>query len=81
MGKQILLVDSDQQFAKLVASVLEGRGHKIVQADSLKAAEAALNKPETPFDLMIVGSPMPQGDELHWILERRRSGMRQALPP
>lgn len=75
MGKQILLVDSDLQFAKLVASVLEGRGHKIVQADSLKAAEAALTKPETPYDLMILGSPMPQGDELHWILERRRSGM------
>ena len=72
MGKKILLVDSDQQFCKLVVPVLEGRGHKVFEADSGKQGEALLGK-ET-LDLVIVCGPLPDGDALEWINSLRTKG-------
>lgn len=76
MGKKILLVDTDQHFLRLVTSVLEGRTHTILPAESLKAAGNLIYE-EHP-DLIILASPMPE-DELHWLLERRREGLTTKL--
>jgi diguanylate cyclase (GGDEF)-like protein len=72
MGKKILLVNSDQQFCKLVVPVLEGRGHKVFEADSGKQGEALLGK-ET-LDLVIVCGPLPDGDAFEWINSLRTKG-------
>lgn len=79
MGKHILLIDSDQQFQKLVASVLEGRGHKVTSASTLREASECL---ATLFDLIILASPMannPDCPELPWLLDKRRAGLTSKL--
>ncbi len=76
MAKEIVIVDSDQHFIKLVASVLEGRGHKIKSATTLKEAEPLL---QDVCDLVILSSPLNDSTELPWLLERRRSGFTAKL--
>ncbi|MBX9940035.1 MAG: diguanylate cyclase [Candidatus Obscuribacterales bacterium] len=75
MGKQIVLIDSDQHFLKLVASVLEGRGHKALPCSNLKEADEKIKT----ADMVIVGSPLSEGGELPWLLEKRRAGMTAKL--
>ncbi|MBS2001041.1 MAG: response regulator [Candidatus Obscuribacterales bacterium] len=72
MGKNILLLDDDKQFCKLMASVLEGRGHKVLQADSGEKAWETLNKEN--LDLVIVCGPLPDKSGVDWISEVRAKG-------
>jgi len=72
MGKKILLVDGDTQFCKLIVPVLEGRGHKVLQAETGARGDELL-KTES-LDLVIVSGPMPDGDAVEWINSLRISG-------
>jgi diguanylate cyclase (GGDEF)-like protein len=72
MGKNILLLDDDKQFCKLMASVLEGRGHKVLQAESGQQGWEALNKEN--LDLVIVCGPLPDQSGVDWITEIREKG-------
>lgn len=72
MGKNILLLDDDKQFCKLMASVLEGRGHKVLQAESGEKGWDTLNKEN--LDLVIVCGPLPDQSGVDWISEVRAKG-------
>ncbi len=72
MGKNILLLDDDKQFCKLMTSVLEGRGHKVLQAESGQQGWETLNKEN--LDLVIVCGPLPDKSGIDWITEIREKG-------
>jgi diguanylate cyclase (GGDEF)-like protein len=72
MGKNILLLDDDKQFCKLMASVLEGRGHRVLQADNGEKGFETLSK-ENP-DLVIVCGPLPDKSGVDWISDVRKKG-------
>lgn len=72
MGKNILLLDDDRQFCKLVAPVLEGRGHKVFQAETALQGSQVLEKES--LDLVIVCGPLPDGDAVEWINSIRQAG-------
>jgi len=72
MGKNILLLDDDKQFCKLMASVLEGRGHKVLQAETGEKGWETLNKEN--LDLVIVCGPLPDKTGIDWISEVREKG-------
>jgi len=71
MGKKILLLDGDQQFTKLVSSVLEGRGHNVVSTHVV-VPPADLHPGE--LDLIILSAPMENSDELEWLTTLRNDG-------
>ncbi|MBS2010111.1 MAG: response regulator [Cyanobacteria bacterium SZAS TMP-1] len=71
MGKKILLVDGDQQFTKLVSSVLEGRGHNVT---STHVAVPPADLQAGDLDLIILSSPMPDSDDLEWLTRLRNEG-------
>ncbi len=72
MGKNILLLDDDKQFCKLMASVLEGRGHKVLQADSGEKGWETLNKEN--LDLVIVCGAFADKTGVDWISDIREKG-------
>ena len=44
MGKNILVLDDDKQFCKLIVPVLEGRGHKVQQAPTAQEGAALIRR-------------------------------------
>lgn len=72
MGKNILLLDDDKQFCKLMVSVLEGRGHKVHQAETGQQGWELLNKES--LDLVIVCGPLPDNTGVEWISDIRSKG-------
>lgn len=72
MGKNILLLDDDKQFCKLMVSVLEGRGHKVLQVDSGEKGFETVDKES--LDLAIVCSSLPDKRGVDWISEVRAKG-------
>lgn len=69
MGKNILLVDEDKQFTRLVSSVLEGRGHTVLQADSEHPKESMSR---SGLDLIILSSPL-KGEDIQWLSRIREA--------
>ena len=72
MGKNILLLDDDKQFCKLMVSVLEGRGHKVHQAETGQQGRDLLSKEN--LDLVIVCGPLPDNTGIEWISDIRKTG-------
>ncbi|MDR3616821.1 MAG: response regulator [Candidatus Obscuribacterales bacterium] len=72
MGKNILFLEPDQQFRKLMANVLEGRGHKVVQAEDQIKANLALQ--EERLDLIIISASLPEQADIDWISSLRQAG-------
>ncbi|HEY9679829.1 MAG TPA: response regulator [Drouetiella sp.] len=72
MGKHILIIDGDKQFCKLMTSVLEGRGHKVLLAENGAAGTDSLDKNKP--DLVIVCNPLDDGTGLDWIINTRKLG-------
>lgn len=68
MGKNILLVDEDRQFSKLVSTVLEGRGHTVLQAESEPTQLLSRND----LDLIILSSPL-KDSEIEWLSRIREA--------
>ncbi|HEY9784208.1 MAG TPA: response regulator [Candidatus Obscuribacterales bacterium] len=72
MGKNILILEPDTQFCKLVVPVLEGRGHRVIQADSGKTGREIVERES--LDLVIVSGPLPDFDGVDWITGLREKG-------
>ena len=65
MGKNILLLDDDKPFCKLMVQVLAGRGHTIIPAASTVEADAALVNDNV--DLIVAALPLADGTNVDWI--------------
>jgi diguanylate cyclase (GGDEF)-like protein len=72
VGKNILFLEPDQQFRKLMANVLEGRGHTVVQAADQDKANLALQ--EERLDLIIISASLPEQADIDWISSLRQAG-------
>ncbi len=72
MGKNILLFDEDKQFSKLVSSVLEGRGHTVLQSDNNEDSTGVLNRED--LDLIILASPIKDTSDVSWLAKLRANG-------
>lgn len=72
MGKNILLLDDDKQFCKLMTQVLEGRGHKVVQASTGEEGSTVVGKDS--LDLIIACGPLADGTDVDWIEKLRQGG-------
>ncbi|MBX9948120.1 MAG: response regulator [Candidatus Obscuribacterales bacterium] len=72
MGKNILLVEQDKSFCKLIVPVLEGRGHKVFQAESGKDGKATIQKEN--LDMVLLGSPLPDDNCFDWLTALRATG-------
>jgi diguanylate cyclase (GGDEF)-like protein len=71
MGKNILLLDEDAKFSKLISSILEGRGHTVRQGNFDCSPQDLVF--EENLDLVILSSPITSADEeaiLNTIKER-----------
>lgn len=77
MGKKILLLDNDQQFRKLMAGVLEGRGHSVLEAQT--GAEGAIVVAEHAPDFAIVCGPFADESGLDWIHKMRKAGNKMPM--
>ncbi len=77
MGKQILLLDDDKAFRQLIAPVLEGRGHTVVQCSNGQEGKAFVDKEE--FDLIIACLPLTDGTNSYWIDDLRQNGKEQPV--
>jgi diguanylate cyclase (GGDEF)-like protein len=72
MGKNILLVEQDKSFCKLIAPVLEGRGHKVFIADSGREGKGIIQKEN--LDMVILGAPLPDDNGFDWLTALRATG-------
>lgn len=77
MGKNILFIEPDKAFAKLIVPVLEGRGHKVVQTATGKEATASIQD-ECP-DLIIFAGPPSDIDGIAWIQNLRQTGAKTPI--
>jgi two-component system, OmpR family, phosphate regulon response regulator PhoB len=68
----ILVLDDDRIFRRLVVEVLEGRGHRVLQAG--RAAEADRILEEDHADLLLVDGLLPDITGVQWIEKLRESG-------
>lgn len=72
MGKNILLVEQDKSFCKLIVPVLEGRGHKVFQAETGKEGKSTIQKEN--LDMVLLGSPLPDDNCFDWLTALRATG-------
>ena len=77
MGKKILLLDTDASFRKLMAAVLEGRGHSVLEAENGAEGHAAVKKHQPDF--IIVCGPFADESGLDWINRLRKGGDQTAV--
>jgi two-component system, OmpR family, phosphate regulon response regulator PhoB len=68
----ILVLDDDRIFRRLVVEVLEGRGHRVLQAG--RAAEADRILEEEHADLLLVDGLLPDITGVQWIEKLRSTG-------
>ena len=68
----ILVLDDDRIFRRLVVEVLEGRGHRVLQAG--RAAEADRLLEEEHADLLLVDGLLPDITGVQWIEKLRGAG-------
>ncbi len=72
MGKNILLVEQDKSFCKLIVPVLEGRGHKVFIAASGMEGKGIIQKEN--LDMVILGAPLPDDNGFDWLTALRATG-------
>ncbi len=72
MGKNILLVEQDKSFCKLIVPVLEGRGHKVFIAESGMEGKGFIQKEN--LDMVILGAPLPDDNGFDWLTALRATG-------
>ncbi|MCC7527986.1 MAG: response regulator [Candidatus Melainabacteria bacterium] len=72
MGKNILLVEQDKSFCKLIVPVLEGRGHKVLVAASGMEGKGLIQKEN--LDMVILCAPLPDDNGFDWLTALRATG-------
>jgi DNA-binding NtrC family response regulator len=77
----ILVVEDDSAILRLVQSLLQGAGYKVLTASSVNAAVRAEASCAGPIDLLLSDIMMPDlaGPELAQVLKRQRPDMRVML--
>jgi PAS domain S-box-containing protein len=76
-GLRILLVEDNADTLRYLATVLRGRGHDVVPADTIAAARDAARRTERPFDLLLSDIELPDGTGLELMRElRAHNGIR-----
>lgn len=70
----VLLIDDDPSFRELVATVLSGRGHRLVEVSRTEAAQTMLAKGGN--DLVILDGLLPDADGATWLKTQRGLGMK-----
>ncbi len=76
-SKNILIMDDDAIFRKLIKRILEKDGFRVREAKTGRAAWSALNE-ELP-DLVVVDGELPDTDGIFWIGECRKRGYKMAI--
>jgi PAS domain S-box-containing protein len=76
-GLRVLLVEDNEDTLRFLATMLRGRGHEVVTADTIAAARRAVGRAERPFDLLLSDIELPDGLGLTLMRELRdRGGIR-----
>jgi CheY-like chemotaxis protein len=76
-GLRVLLVEDNQDTLRFLATVLRGRGHDVVTADTIAAARQAVGRSERPFELLVSDIELPDGNGLELMRELgARGGIR-----
>jgi PAS domain S-box-containing protein len=76
-GLRVLLVEDNQDTLRFLATVLRGRGHDVVTADTIAAARQAVGRSERPFELLVSDIELPDGNGLELMRElAARGGIR-----
>lgn len=70
----VLVVDDDPNFRRLVSVTLGAAGHTVLDAGRCGAAANALKSHK--LDLLIVDGLLPDGDGVAWVKGQRASGMK-----
>jgi two-component system, cell cycle sensor histidine kinase and response regulator CckA len=72
-GRTVFVVDDNTLVRKLVCTILESEGLKVVDADGPASALELVERFETPPDLMIcdISMPIMSGPELYQLVEQR----------
>jgi PAS domain S-box-containing protein len=60
-GLRVLLVEDNEDTLRFLATMLRGRGHEVVTADTIAAARRAVSRAERPFDLLLSDIELPDG--------------------
>jgi PAS domain S-box-containing protein len=76
-GLRILLVEDNRDTLRYLATVLRGRGHDVVTAETVAAAREAARRAERPFELLLSDIELPDGTGLELMRELGgRGGLR-----
>ncbi|MBX9687415.1 MAG: response regulator [Candidatus Obscuribacterales bacterium] len=70
----VLVIDSDQRFRRLVLSILEPHDLRVVQSTSLR--EADLELPVAHPELIIMDCVQADGSGLQWLKKKRAEGLK-----
>ncbi|TLU98739.1 sigma-54-dependent transcriptional regulator [Dyadobacter luticola] len=73
----LLLVEDDTTFSKLLSSFLGKHGHQVKVCSSLKGAREALTE-EGPFDVLMLDYRLPDGNSVDFLKTLRSEGNRTA---
>ena len=74
---RILLVEDNRDTLRYLATVLRGRGHDVVTAETIGAAREAVRRAERPFNLLLSDIELPDGTGLQLMRELGgRAGLR-----
>lgn len=69
----VLLIDDDPCFRSLVATVVAGRGHKLLEVSRAEAGRRFIA--QGPVDLVILDGLLPDADGATWLKAERQQGM------
>ncbi|MBO1359058.1 MULTISPECIES: response regulator transcription factor [Acetobacter] len=79
-ARPVLIVDDDQTLRQMLVEQLQVEGEfQPVEAASVAEAWAALRKPESRFDAVILDVTLPDGDGRDFCVELRREGVRMPI--
>src|SRR5262249_13052427 len=74
---RILLVEDNRDTLRYLATILRGRGHDVVTAETVAAAREAARRAERPFELLLSDIELPDGTGLELMRELGgRGGLR-----
>ncbi|NIJ55877.1 sigma-54-dependent transcriptional regulator [Dyadobacter arcticus] len=76
---QLLLVEDDTTFSKLLSNFLGKHGHQIKVCSNLKEAKEALShNPDRPFEVLMLDYRLPDGNSVDFLKTLRSEGNRTA---
>lgn len=76
----LLLVEDDTTFSKLLSNFLGKHGHQVQVCSSIREAREALGSsdPQTPYDVLMLDYRLPDGNSIDFLKSLRSEGNRTA---